>query len=210
MSKKEQIRLIIGIVINLTIFGLEVFCLCNFINYLIQGNPDNRFRYFTNISNLAVGTVALINIVLLSLSIYKKRIIYPKLLSVIKFMAIVMTTLTFLTVLLVLAPITSYQEMYSNVKFITHLVTPLLALLSYLFFEEKELFNWKLSLLGIAPFAIYTIIYIINVVFLDSWPDLYKVNAQGLWYLYVIGFFVAVFGVSQGLYFLKKLIISKK
>ena len=197
MSKKEQIRLIIGIVINLTIFGLEVFCLCNFINYLIQGNPDNRFRYFTNISNLAVGAVALINIVLLSLSIYKKRIFYPKFLSIIKFMAIVMTTLTFLTVLFVLAPITSYQEMYSNVKFITHLVTPLLALLSYLFFEEKELFDWKLSLLGIAPFVIYTIIYIINVVFLDSWPDLYKVNAQGLWYLYVIGFVVAVFGFQR-------------
>ena len=117
-----------------------------------------------------------------------------------------MTTLTFLVVLLILAPIAGFPYMYSNAKLITHLVIPLLGLISYIFLEETTLFEWKYSLLGFLPFFIYSLVYIPNVVFFHNWPDLYRVNAHGFWYLILIGFYLGNFIVIQGLYFLKKII----
>ena len=209
MSKQDKIKLIIAAIINMIIFVLEVFCLIVFIKHLVDGNEDNRFRYYTNISNLFVGLVALINAIILLKAVVKGKLIYSKALSIIKFSGLSMICLTFFTVLFIIAPITSFQLMYSDVKFITHLVTPILAVISYLFLEEKEIFNWKLSLIGIVPTLIYAIVYIINVVFLTTWPDLYRINTYGLWFIFSPLEVLFGFGLSQGLYFLKKALIKK-
>ena len=209
MPNKVRIKLIIGLIINIVIVGLVIYCLTNFIGYILKGSHDNRFRYFTNISNLTVGLVAVFNIVFLTLSLIKNELVYPRLLSIIKFMALSMTTLTFFVVLCFLTPLTSFYEMYSNVKFLTHLVVPLLAAISYMFFEEDYIFEWRYSLLGIAPPIIYSTIYVTCVVFVKTWPDMYQVNKQGLWYVFVLGTIVVAFALSQGLYFVKKRITKK-
>ena len=210
MKKNERIRLIIGSIINLIIFGLGVFCLCLFISYILRGSKDNRFRYYTNISNVTVGLIALPNAVLLFLSAIKGKMIYPKVLSIIKFMGLGMTTLTFLTVLFILAPLSSYQLMYRDAKFITHLVLPLLAIISYFFFEEKTLFEWKYSFLGFIPPVIYSIVYTINVVALKTWNDFYKINTQGIWFVYMLTIDIFGFAIAEGLYFSKKWINKKE
>ena len=209
MDKKNKIRLLIGAFINITIFALEMVCLCIFIKYLVDGTGDNRFRYFTNISNFTVGIFSLATSVLLILSVIKGKIIYPKYFHIAKFYGLTMTTLTFIAVICVIAPLTSFQEMYGGVRFITHLVVPVIAVVSYLFFEDHIEFPWKWSLLGAVPSFIYSVIYIINVVFLKTWPDLYQVNQRGLWYLFVIFAVVVAFGTAQGLYFLKRVVVKK-
>ena len=120
-----------------------------------------------------------------------------------------MTTLTFFTVLFVIGPIDGYLKNYSGRNFFTHLIVPLLALFSYLFLEEKLELKWKYSLLILIPLIIYSIVYVINVVVLESWPDIYMINKQGLWYLFLIAFLVGDFALGQGFYFLKKLIDRK-
>ena len=201
MSKK--LKTIIAISINLVIFGLAVFCLITFIDYLVKGNADNRFRYYTNISNLTVGFISLVNAIVLLITLLKEGTKYPKPLSIIKFIGISMTTLTFFVILGAL-PFYGFHKAYSGVKIITHLILPIFAVISYIFFEEKEIFSWKLSILGIAPTIIYSIVYITNAVFLGTWPDLYKVNEHGIWYVFVLIAIVSGFVLSQGLYFLKK------
>lgn len=209
MNTKERTRLIVGLIINVIVFGLVIYCLFTFIKFLLRGDPDIRFRYFTNISNLTVGAIALANSVFLTLSLIKGKLIYPKVLSIIKVVGLSMTTLTFFTVLFVIAPLTSYKEMYENVRFITHLVVPILVVVSYLFFEEKTLFAWKYSFFGIIPMIIYGVIYVTNVVFLKTWPDLYQINTHGLWFLFVIVFCISDLVCAQGLYFLKRLVNKK-
>lgn len=208
MSKQVKIKLIISAIINIIIFGLEVFCLVVFIKYIIDGNEDNRFRYYTNISNLLVGFIAIINAIVLIKSVIKGELSYPKYLSIIKFAGLSMISLTFFTVLLIIAPLTSFQLMYSDVKFITHLVVPVLAITSYLFLEEKSIFELRISLIGIIPTLLYAIIYIINVVFLKTWPDIYKINTNGLWFIFSPLEVLFGFILLQGLYFLKKTIIK--
>ena len=208
MKRSERIRIIVGAMINIIVFCLSIYCLTAFIKYAIHGNPDNRFRYFTNISTLTVGFIALPNAVLLVVSAIKGKMIYPTFFSIVKFVGLSMISLTFFTVLCFIAPLSSFKSMYQNMRFITHLVIPLLALISY-FFEEKTIFSWKLSLFGLIPPVIYTIVYGINVVWLKTWPDIYKVNTKGIWYVDAIIIVLFNCVLVQGLYFLKKLIIKK-
>lgn len=209
MKRSERIRIIVGAMINIIVFCLSVYCLTAFIKYAIHGNPDNRFRYFTNISTLTVGFIALPNAVLLVMSAIKGKMIYTTFFSIVKFVGLSMISLTFFTVLCFIAPLTSYKEMYQNMRFITHLVIPLLVIVSYLFFEENVLFNWKLSLIGVVPSVIYTIVYGVNVALLKTWPDIYKVNNNGLWFLFAFITIIFNVAISLGLYFLKKLIVKR-
>ena len=210
MNKKERLRLLIGATINLIVFGLAIFCLCNFVVYVIKGNPDNRFRYFTNITTLTAGLTALPNALLLVISAIRGKMIYPVFFSIAKFIGLAMVSLTFFTVLFIIAPLTSYKSMYKNMRFVTHLVIPVLVLVSYFFFEEKTLFMWKISFVGMLPPIIYTIIYGINVALLKTWPDIYKVNEKGIWFVYATLIILFNFVLVQGLYFLKKHIISRQ
>ena len=209
MNRKERTRIIIGAVINISVFCLSIYCLSTFIKYAMSGSPDNRFRYYTNISNLTVGFIALPNAILLIISSIKGRMIYPKFFSIIKYVGLTMTTLTFFTVLFILAPLTSYKIMYQNMRFITHLVIPVLVLVSFFFFEEKTIFKWKFSLLGFLPPTIYSFVYAVCVFGLKVWPDIYQINTQGIWYVYEI--LVSLFGffLAEVLYFTKKLVIDK-
>ena len=195
--------------INIIVFGLSIFCLCNFIGYIIKGSPDNRFRYFTNLSTIMVGLIALPNAILLFLSAIKRKMLISTAFSVFKYVGLSMIALTFFTVLFFIAPLTSYKEMYQNMRFITHLVIPLLVIVSYLFFEENVLFNWKLSLIGVVPSVIYTIVYGVNVPLLKTWPDIYKVNNNGLWFLFAFITIIFNVAISLGLYFLKKLVVKR-
>ncbi|MBO7573668.1 MAG: hypothetical protein J6T25_02695 [Bacilli bacterium] len=209
MKRSERIRIIVGAMINIIVFCLSVYCLSTFIRYAIHGNPDNRFRYFTNISTLTVGFIALPNAVLLVVSAIKGRMIYPTFLSIVKFIGLSMISLTFFTVLCFIAPLSSFKSMYQNMRFITHLVIPILVMASYFFLEEKTMFEWKLSMIGVVPSIIYTAIYGINVVLLKTWDDIYKVNNDGLWFLFASLVVLFNFAICLGLYFAKRALIKK-
>ena len=207
MQRSERIRAIAAAIINAVVFGMMVYCFITLVRSFINGN--NRFIYFTNISNLLVGLMAAVNAVFLLLSVIKNKNCVPYIFSLIKLVLISMTTLTFFTVLFVIGPIDGYPKSYSGRNFFTHLVVPVLSLVSYLFFEEKSKLQWRHSFIALIPFAIYAVVYVINVVILKSWPDIYQINKQGLWYLFLLAFLLADFGIGQGLYFLKGLIDKK-
>ena len=202
----KRVRSILGIVINLAILGMETYCIYTFIDLTSRG-VANRFMYYTNISNTTIGVISLVNLVFLLLLFIKDKE-YPKILSIIKFIGISMTTLTFFVILFTI-PIYGLDRAYGKDKIITHLIAPLLVAISYICFEEKTQFKWKYTFLTLVPTTIYVIIYITNVVFLKTWKDIYSVNTKGLWYLFVIIALVSDFALAQGLYFLKKLVNKK-
>ena len=202
----KRVRSILGIVINLAILGMETYCIYTFIDLTSRG-VANRFMYYTNISNTAIGVISLVNLVFLLLLFIKDKE-YPKILSIIKFIGISMMTLTFFVILFTI-PIYGLDRAYGKDKIITHLIAPILVAISYICFEEKTLFKWKYTFLTLVPTTIYVIIYITNVVFLKTWKDIYSVNTKGLWYLFVIIALVSDFALAQGLYFLKKLVNKK-
>lgn len=210
MEKKEKIRLLIGIILNTIILIVGIYCISTYFKYLMRNDPDIRFRYFTNLSVITVTTLSIPNIIFLLMSLIKGKMIYPKWFSITKFVGLSMTTLTFFTVILIIAPLTSYKEMFENVRFFTHLIIPVLVVVSYLFFEEKTLFEWQYTFFSFIPTLLYSIIYTINVIILGNWSDLYRINAQGIWYIYEIAIDLFGFALAVGLYFLKKATLKEK
>ena len=209
MERKEKTRILIGAIINLIVVGLGIFCLCVFIKYLLIGNKDIRFRYYTNISNLTVATISGFNAFFLIKSLVKNKLYIPKVLSIIKFAGLGMVILTFFTVIFIIVPITGFLPMYSDLKFITHFVLPVIAVFSYFFFEEKTIFEFKYMFFAWLPPVIYSCVYIPCVVFFKVWPDLYQINTNGLWFIFSPLTCMFGFALATGFYFLKKLSVKE-
>ena len=145
----------------------------------------------------------------LSKNLVTVEIEVDKVLSIIKFAGLGMVILTFFTVIFIIVPITGFLPMYSDLKFITHFVLPVIAVVSYFFFEEKTIFEFKYMFFSWLPPVIYSCVYIPCVVFFKVWPDLYQINTNGLWFIFSPLTCIFGFALATGFYFLKKLSVKE-
>ena len=179
------------------------------------------FRFFTNLSNLYVAVASL---VMLKSNI--KNAIYdtyefPVLVSVLKFSATVAVSVTFVIVVIFLSPLValggrSYFTLFANNSFILHFLTPVLAIVSHMFFEEHKSFRFSFTLLGVVPTFMYSIVYLVMVVFIGEsnggWPDFYYFTFGGkLWAIPITMslMYLLTFGLSVLLWFIQKKVQQK-
>lgn len=206
---KQRIIFLISIIINVTIITLEIYCLIIFINVLSVEGTD-RFRYYTNLSNIFLGVTSIITIPYLIKSFIKNEDVTPTWLSILQLTSVSGTTLTALVVVALLAPLTSYQAMYEGVRLITHAITPALAFFFYVFLSNRTIYRWPFSFIGCTTFVCYGILYFYMVVIFSKWPDIYSVNVNGLWWLTCPSLLLTGVGVTQLIYFLRKLLNKHK
>ena len=155
----------------------------------IVKNPES-FKMFTVQSNLICGIVALIVIAFEILIILKKKEELPLWLKITKMVSTTAVALTLLTVVFYLGFVAiaegySYFIMFQNTNICFHLLTPLSAIISFIFFEGTNKINFKLTFLNMTHMVIYTIFYSINV-FTHLNPD-GSVNRKYDWYYFVLG-----------------------
>ena len=168
MNKKQKTALII----NYLIFLLTVFATVSMIIgfefmgeiKVLSSASFKAFKYFTVDSNVFAGIVALIYIIYLGLLAKGKISELPKWLSYLKVAATTGVTLTMMVTVFFLAPQspTTYFAYFMNSNLIMHLITPLLCIISFIFFEPAKL-SFKESLLGIGPMLLYSLYYIPNI-----------------------------------------------
>ena len=113
-----------------------------------------------------------------------------------------------ITVVFFLAPYASalgmgFLFLFEENCFFVHLLNPIAAIVSYLWFERGGDIELKDSLFGIIPTILYSIVYFIMVVFIGEenggWPDFYGFTFGGRMYLVpvvIIGMYVATFAIS--------------
>ena len=152
-------------VINEAIVFITALSMRAVIRRTEKGKLPETFRYFTVLSNLFVALTALI-------------------LLVCEFFGVLpAVTLTFLVVLLFLWPsLGSIQGLWDGPELFMHLVTPLLAVLSFLFYEKQGLSAWIIPL-GLLPVLLYGWLYLDRVVVTKTWRDMYGFNKNGRWKL---------------------------
>ena len=117
--------------------------------------------------------------------------------------------LTCLTVVFFLAPMRAiggrnYFDMLLGPMFFFHFFNPILSALVLIFLTNPARINLRARLLAILPPAIYAIPYIVNVVFLNTWPDFYGITFGGKYFLIPVvflGFCLVVFGIASALAF---------
>ena len=149
---------------------------------LVKRTPSEKlpesFRYFTVLSNLFCGLTALI---LLLCELFGAM---PAWAVVLKYVGTVAVTVTICTVFLYLLPATRSLEGLLNTwpETIMHLITPVLAILSFLCFEKGDMTAWAIPL-GVLPVLLYGWLYLDRVVVVRAWPDFYGFNKNNKWKL---------------------------
>ena len=130
-------------------------------NFILADKKIAMFKYYTVDSNILMGIVSLIMLIYEYLYIKKKKFI-PKFVFILKFIGTTTISLTFITTLVFLTPKLGFYNLYNNSNLFFHLIVPLLAIISYVFFERYDS-KYRESLLGIVPMLIYAVYYISNV-----------------------------------------------
>ena len=184
MNKKQKVSLILNCLIVLfTIFAtVSMIIGFQFMGEIkvLSSASFKAFKYFTVDSNVFAGLVSLVYLIFLCLLEKGKIKALPKWLNYLKLAATTGVTLTMMVTVFFLAPrtTTTYFAYFMNSNLFMHLVTPLLCIISFAFFEPVKL-SFAESLLGICPMILYAIYYIPNILLhLDNG----KVLSEYDWY----------------------------
>ena len=148
---------------------------------LVRRTPREKLpesmRFFTVLSNLFCGLAALL---LLLCELFGAM---PHWATTLKYMATVSVTVTFLTVLVFLWPsMGTVHGLWDGPELVMHLTTPLMAIFSFLGFEQQGLSAWIIPL-GVLPVLLYGILYFHRVMVARTWQDMYGFNKNGQWKL---------------------------
>ena len=180
------------------------------------------FKFFTVLSNVFVAIVAFIVFNYSIKNIINDELKMPKWVFMLKFVATTAVTVTFMTVVFFLGPYVvvlgkSYFSMFTGNNFFMHLLTPLLAIFSFIFCERTDNFSFKNTWLGLVPVVLYGIVYTIMVVFVGEanggWKDFYGFTFGGNMWAIPISLVVmlgATFGFACLLWFCQKKNVEKQ
>ncbi len=225
--QRKRLFNVLSLIINLAIIFFTVDAnLYNFRtdiirNDLVFGFDGVRsFCFFTVLSNVFLAISCAIVLFFDVKNAVHDEYKLPVWAFKVKFAATVSVTVTMLTVIFFLAPISAfsgrgYFALFTGNNLYLHFLSPLLALITFIFFESIEEFGKKDALLGIIPTAAYSVVYIIMVVFIGEenggWPAFYGFTFGGrLWlspvsavlllgatYLFGLGIFKIKTGIAK-------------
>ena len=136
-------------------------------------NGAAAFHYFTVLSNVFCAAASLLMCFAPSLSWV----------WTLKYIGTAAVTVTMLTVFLFLGPNLGYKKLLSGTELFMHLVTPLLAIVSFFGFEKRNM-TISTALLGVLPVLFYGLLYLHKVVYApegERWDDFYGFNKGGKW-----------------------------
>ena len=120
------------------------------------------YMTFTGLSNIFIGLVCL------ACAIYrlvKKEKILPKLLFVLKIIALADISITFITTACYLAPSlgASWWRLYINNNIFNHFLTPVVAVVTFIIFEDYVEISKNYCCFATVPIILYGCLYVPNV-----------------------------------------------
>lgn len=170
MSKVKRNH-ILSLVFNICIFLMMVV---NAVFLYIKKSDGflktdfSMFKFFTTDSNILMGLVSLILIPFDILSIKDNKEKTPTFVTVLNLVSTTSVALTFLTVVCFLAPLEigkeGYFSAFTGTNFCYHFLEPVFAIISFVFFVNKNRLRFYHSFYGIIPMVLYGIYYVSNII----------------------------------------------
>ena len=160
--KNNKISLVINIIIVILAIMASVFMFTGFKfmpdEPLLQLTKMEMFKFYTLDSNILIGIVSLIFVIYENKLIKNKIKEIPKTVYLLKYIGTAGITLTFVVTAVFLSPQYGFYAMYNNSNLFFHLIIPLLAIITYLFYEGHNN-KYSYAFLGIIPMFIYSLYY---------------------------------------------------
>ena len=181
----------ITLVVALYAIGLTL------VNYAIDGiKIINLFKYFTTLSNMLTALAAAF-IIPYAINGYRfKHFSYPKWVSMMHFAGTASTSFVSFFTVVFIAPY-NREFAFGGSNFYLHVICPLMILISYFFVESHYRYTTKEFLICMTPFIAYSLVYLVNVVFIGSWEDLYLLNTLVPFYFSMPIAYIAFFAISH-------------
>ena len=161
-------------------------------------------RFFTTLSNILCAAACLLT----ALAMNAGGV--PEWIWTLKYIGTAAVTVTMLTVLLFLAPSFgkgALKVLLSGTDLFMHLITPLLALVSFCVFERRGM-TFCQSLWGLLPVLLYGPLYLYKILFAPPekrWDDFYGFNKQGKWPVAFAAMVAGTFAICMGIMALQNL-----
>lgn len=160
------------------------------------------FRFFTVLSNVLCAFAALL------ICVSRTAGSVPRWIWLLKYAGTAAVTVTMLTVFLFLGPSTGkLKELLSGLDFFMHLFNPLLAIVSFCFFEKQPM-GFGTAPAGLLPVLVYGPLYLYKIRFAPEgtrWDDFYGFNKNGKWPVMFAVMLAGTFLVCMGLMLLSNL-----
>lgn len=190
MSKKKSI--VTSLFFNLVLVILEIVGLV----LSVQRHGINVFIFYTENSNYFALLVSLIFCVGAIIAIKKKSEL-PNWINILRFVATVCLSITFIVSFFVIIPFKPSMwryMLYKGSSLYQHLLCPILSIISFLFFEYKRELSKSAIFYALIPTLIYGIICVIlnlTKVIVGPYPFFYFYQIP--WYLSTLSIFGVVF-----------------
>ncbi len=190
MKTREKI----SIILNSLIFIFTLFATISMIIgfkfmgafEVLSSRNFQSFRFFTVDSNVFAGLISLAYVIYKCTAKGKARDTLPRAFYILKLAATTGVTLTLMVTTFYLAPTSNGQFLryFMNSNFFMHLVTPLLCIVSFVFFEASDSEKLVITIPGILPMLLYSFYYTPNIlIHLDNG----KVDPAYDWYHFLAG-----------------------
>jgi len=180
---------------------------------VLHENGFMSFIYYTMVSNAFAALSAAFVFPFAVEGVRKKRFILPKWVALMHFTATVTIAVTMVFVLAFMSW-ASPDDAFGGSNFVTHVICPLLILVSFLQIETGRLFTWGDRLIGIAVCFVYLAVYVIEVAIVGEahggWPDIYRVCEFTSPALAIPAFLLLAFGVSTAVALISNRITKKR
>lgn len=205
--KKIKTSLIMNILIVIFVTLGTIFMFTGFRfmpgPVLLEANKLEMFKFYTVDSNILMGLSSLL------LLFYEFRLLrgkikeIPNAIYIIKQIGVTSVSLTFLVTAIFLMPRFGFFALYNNSNLIFHLIVPILALVSYIFFEKHNN-KYRYALYGIIPTILYSIYYTSEIIIhLNNGGLTYKYDFYGFLagsikniYISIPAFYIIVYLIS--------------
>ena len=153
-KKKLYLALTMNLFIFLATLGVVIsYFFGNDGEYHIE--PSFRFNLFTTDSNILCGAAALVMAVF-QLRQMKNNKPVPKWAFILKYTGTCALSVTFFTVIFFLGPSMGFMEMvFGGTSVYMHFFGPIIAFISFCFFETSKPLSMPVSLTGIIPTAVW-------------------------------------------------------
>ena len=187
--------------LNILIALITLIIVVSFFRKEGQWVPERgkfALRFFTTLSNILCAAACLLT----ALAINAGGI--PEWIWMLKYIGTAAVTVTMLTVLFFLAPSFgkgALKVLLSGTDLFMHLITPLLALVSFCVFEKRGM-TFCQSLWGLLPVVLYGPVYLYKILFAlpeKRWDDFYGFNKQGKWPVAFTGMVIGTFLICMGI-----------
>ena len=195
-------------VLNSFIALLTLFLVISFFRKDKNWVPERgkgAMRFFTTQSNILCAVACLLT----GLALTSEGAI-PRWIWMLKYVGTAAVTVTMLTVFLFLAPSIGKdwaKYLLSGTDIFMHLLTPVLALVSFCVFERQGM-TFPESLAGLLPVLLYGPLYLYKILFAPPekrWEDFYGFNKQGKWPVAFLRMLLGTFAICMGIMAIQKL-----